>query len=257
MRPKYSLSLSVGAVLLVLMSACASSNQTTPTQATLDGVHLTRYEVNLLQEAKAQGHQDVVVLDAGHGQQQGGSFLFKIKLGEGDFGLKDSKSGFSQRLLSHIDNFYVALIDAGPPAPSGLINSVDFETLIPKGTLTGGGNNERAILFKNVPSSSNRYYVAVAAVTSPDTNITNQAGQITLGASLAIQGKAYISTGGGDPSNSGSVRVGSPSTYLIPASDLPTLTMTMKLADETGATIDSKVTITAGNSGYVGPITVE
>lgn len=243
------------AVPLLLFAACG------PVTSATGPSGLSTSETVLLKQLKAQGHEAVGMVDLADvsGQDRGGgSFSISIHSQTG-FSTQQSKNGHPGKDLTDVSRFRVLLLDQST-APGGIINTpsptaLKADILIDKVPITGGTN--RVILFRNVPESIFRYWVVVSALDAADNNITGAAGQASLafGSPTSVRGKAFVSTIGGDsPVNSGSVLVGPPPAYTVTGTGQ--LGLSLDIVSETGASLDTLLTVQEGVTTYVGPITV-
>ncbi|MEZ0368787.1 MAG: hypothetical protein ACAI44_06840 [Candidatus Sericytochromatia bacterium] len=196
----------------------------------------------LVQGLQAKG-ENVTIADVGNGIQTGASFSLKLNFEDGqkieDFAMKASSSGTSNSTTANITAVDVWLVDSAA-APTGTLTPAFGPFNVVR---TGAG--PYTIVFNNVTTSANKYYVAIRALNS-GANITN----IGSGASIAGAGNVYVSTGGGE--GTGEVAVGAAPTYTV--SNVTQLTVNLKLLDALGATIDSRTTITNGSTVPVGSV---
>lgn len=110
--------------------------------------------------ATVQQVAPATVIDVGQGvHKTPASFRLAINTSDGgDFSIKANSSGTTNAVAADISSFDVYLIDSAA-APSGAITSA-FGPFNVSANLSGG---QQTIVFNNVTTSTNDYYIAVKA----------------------------------------------------------------------------------------------
>jgi len=251
-------SVSLFSVALVsVIASCSSGNllEAGSFKGSTDfsGSNLSDVKLQQLITASTSNGEKVTVLDVGNGAKTGASFALKLNFGNGGFKTKASASGTSNKTVStDLANLKVYLLDS-ITAPTGNFSALlgtgstsPLLTVAKGASLTGTGTTQ-TVFFKNVKANSAtggtpRYYVAVAGFNSAGNNITN----LTAPATDGTNGAFYVTTAGGN--GTGSTAVGPAPTYTIASADLPSLSVTLNLADAIGATVASDVKVNDGLS---------
>lgn len=264
---------SIALLIAGIISGCSSS--VTPSTASISGSTnfsdsnlVTRISENVTQSKQDSNH---FYIDAGKGQITGASLTVKLNLGNGGFNTKAIANGAGAKITSDITSFDVALIDSAsspnniPATPAGF--GTVTKTIATAGVASadgtprtlGSGNIYTTITFTNVPESTNKYWVAVAAKAGA-VNITNLAGTLTNttepGAMTA--GKYYVSTTGGGATAGSMIVTRSvlSGRALYQVESTTDLAVALTLADATtGATIGSVVTVNDGTTDITGGVT--
>lgn len=160
------------------------------------------------------------------------SFRITIQTADGGFATKANSNGTASSKVADIANFDVYLIDSAS-APTGAITS----RFGPFEVTANLSLSQQTIIFNNVPSSTNKFYVAIKAKDTGGGNITN------IGSGKTISGEfVYVSTTGGDATG----QVGVDIAHVV--SSVDALGVALKLKDALGATLDSTVTVTDGDT---------
>lgn len=233
-------------VAMAVLSACGSG--TPPVSGSMHSFAVANTfslgnipVATLVQSLQVSG-ENVTIADVGKGIKTGAAFSVKLDFTDGkkreNFSVKASSSGTTNSTSANITSVDVWLIDSAG-APSGALTAAFGPFNVVR---TGAG--PYTIVFNNVTTSTNKYYVAIRAKNGA-ANITNLGSGATIGGS-----NVYVSTGGGE--GAGQVAVGAAPTYTV--SNTAQLTVTLKLLDALGATIDSQTTITDGYTTPVGAV---
>lgn len=244
----------------LLLSACHSQPSpvtTLPTRQT-DGNAFAQAEQRIHQ-LKAQGHQNISVIDVGKGKQTPAVLALSVKFqANSHFKIQDSVSGIPSGAT--LNALRVFLLESNGLIASGDISSLVKHDAVISRTGSPSSPYTRTFVFANVPantSTTHRYYVGVSPLLQVSSGPPPAPYTLNL---LATPNTHYfantselvaISNGGGE-SNSGAVFVDA--NYQV--SDLTPLSITMTLKDETGAQIDADVTVNNGSTGPLPPISV-
>jgi len=213
------------------------------------GSNLSDVKLQQLITASTSKGEKVTVLDAGNGAKTGASFAFKLNFGNGGFKTKASSSGTAGKTVSSdLTQLRVYLLDSAG-TPSGNFTSPSIVSagpfLVTKSASLTSGGLPQTVVFSNVKSSTNRYYVAVAGLNSSSSNITNLNAPANDGS-----GTYYVTNTGGN--GTGSTAVGPASGgYVIAGADSPNLAVTLNLADAIGATVQSDVKVNDGGPDLI------
>lgn len=166
------------------------------------------------------------------------SFTLKIQTANGGFATKANLNGTASSKVADISKFDVYLIDSAS-APAGAITP----RFGPYEVTANLSLSQQTITFNNVPSSNNKFYVAIKAKDAENVNITN------IGSGKTIGGEyVYVSTTGGD----GAGQVGVNISHVVSSADA--LGVALKLKDALGATLESTVTVTEGETEPIDPV---
>ncbi len=265
------LSLATG---LSLLAACFNSQAPTP----LSNQTIANPMPGVLAAAQKIQANKPIVFDLGSKTSKA-AFSFTIKPANGkldeNFKTKASASGHAQKTFAaNLTHYRVHLLDL-PSVPTG-DQMLNGPFTFSSGLIADNNTATQTFIFKNVPANSNasnHYAVAIEAYET-GVNITNDtpfvvapANRIRIdqdgaGGSFFPQW-AYRTNGGGDDVGGGGTFDGG--VYVDANHDIPTtpsdqtdtLTATLTLWDELGATIDSNVTVSDGNASYNGTIVVQ
>ncbi len=222
--------------------------------ANLKNVELLKLAQNL--STKIDKNDNIFIADIGNGKTTGASITFSVdikndvaKTAKG-LSIKSSSSGYLQKTVADVKSYRFWLIHSSSITPTGDITSsivagsaFDFDKSAGTATITYSN------VDKNI--TGEKYYIAAAAydntiaATAPArVNIVN----LNSGATISGANVFVSSTGGEGYTVSGT---GNGAVFVTPSygvSDPNSLIISLKLLDAVGATLDSTVSVSAGDT---------
>ncbi|MFN4152005.1 MAG: hypothetical protein ACK4IX_13780 [Candidatus Sericytochromatia bacterium] len=184
--------------------------------------------------------QDTYIVDVGKGKL-GAKFSAELRFTDG-FNTKANLDGNEPKVagnISKVDAFLIEVTSA-PAAGSDPLASV--YAVVPNIPKTSSGTF--SITFANVPDNEagKRYYVGIITKDITGKTISKNPSPDWTG---DAQNKGlWVTNGGGDVVNPGSIRV----TSALNVSSTTALTVSIPVLDVTGATIETNATVTPGNT---------
>lgn len=235
-----------GVAIAALLCACGAPQASAPTLPNpgTPATHEYATLFDLVGRAVSAGGGTISIFDVGKNSAKTPVALglhFDIKAGAGQRRVQDSSSGTPNSVFADVDHFKCWLIDSATP-PTGALTAAFGPFTIATST------NPQEIIFNNVTTSTNKYYMAVAAYDSGGDDITNLGSGATIGGA-----QVYVTDSGGE--GAGQVAVGAAPSYTVSAID--PLEVTLTLLDAVGATIDTNVTVNDGSATPANPVTAE
>ncbi|MBC7475941.1 MAG: hypothetical protein H7263_16785 [Candidatus Sericytochromatia bacterium] len=252
----------VSLIALSVIGSCSTNTMPTSVlinsqanfkNANLKNIQLVKLAQNL--STKIDKNDSIFIADIGNGKTTGASITFSVdikndvnKTNKG-LSIKSSSNGYLQKTVADVKSYHFWLIHSSSTLPTGNITSsivagsgFDFDKSAGTATIT----------YSNVDKNltGEKYYIAAAAydntiaATAPArVNIVNLTSGTTIsGANVFISntgGEGYTGVGTGN----GAVFVNS--SYGV--SDTNSLIISLKLLDALGATLDSTVSVSAGD----------
>ncbi|MGE3725520.1 MAG: hypothetical protein AB7I41_08220 [Candidatus Sericytochromatia bacterium] len=236
-----------------LLMACNSQPSpvaTAPVNTAATAINSSPEADKLVSQLKAQGSQNVSVIDVGQGKKTPAVLSLTVNFKEaGDFKTQISSSGVPSGAT--LNQLRVFLLESnGAPAPG------DITALVKNAggsLISRSGLGPHTFVFANVPANAAtmKYYIGVSALLDVPSGPPTAPYKINLIATPNTHnhgalGLVAISGSGGE--GAGQVHVDA--NYQV--SNTAALGISMTLRNEAGAQIDSSATVTNGTTGIPG-----
>ncbi|PIQ27688.1 hypothetical protein COW36_07270 [bacterium (Candidatus Blackallbacteria) CG17_big_fil_post_rev_8_21_14_2_50_48_46] len=231
-------------------ASCLLACQTGPVPTALQSVPTGSFNAAevLVAKLKAQGQENITLVDLGQGRKTGASFSMTLNFKDAPgFATQASTSGVPSG--AGLNQLRVYLLESAAAPGAGDISALVKNT---GGTAVArSGVGAQTFVFANVPANTagKKYWVGVSA----ELNITTGPAPAPYTLNLVATPNTHfegtsaklvaVSSAGGE----GAGQVFVDANYQV--SNTTALSLSMTLKNETGATIDSAVTVNNGTTG--------